>query len=108
MIRHVQLKSSHRDARRVAITASVNLVDRPSACILWIYFDADTLLLGPFLWFGGAPGEKIPSLGEKIATHTKHNADGEKAPRIGQCGVAKSRFDRLDTMDAVIQKLIGM
>ena len=108
VIRHVQLKSSHRDARRAAITANVKLIERPSACILWIYFDADTLLLGPFLWFGGAPGEKIPSLGGKIATHTKHNADREKSLRIGHRVVAKSRFVRLDTIDAVIQKLIGL
>jgi hypothetical protein len=108
LIRHVQLKSSHRDARRASITANVKLVDRPSACILWIYFEADTLLLGPFLWFGGAPGERIPSLGEKIATHTKHNADREKALRMGHRVVAKSRFDRLDTIDAVIEKLIGL
>src|SRR5258708_25321257 len=46
IIRHVQLKSSHRDAKRAAITANVKLLDRPSACILWIYFDPDTLLLG--------------------------------------------------------------
>jgi NAD(P)H-nitrite reductase large subunit len=31
---------------------------RASACILWIFFDPDTLLLGRFLWFGGAAGEK--------------------------------------------------
>jgi hypothetical protein len=108
LIRHVQLKSSHRDAKRATITANVKLVDRPSACILWIYFDPDTLLLGPFLWFGGAPGEKIPSLGEKVATHTKHNADREKSRRIGHRVVAKSRFARLDTIDAVIQKMIGL
>ena len=76
--------------------------------ILWIYFDPETLLLGPFLWFGGAPGEKIPPLGEKIATHTKHNADREKGLRIGHRVVAKSRFVRLETIDAVIQKLIGL
>ena len=58
-------------------------LDRPSACILWIYFNSDTLLLGPFLWFGGAPGEKIPTLGEKVATHTKHNAQGKKGARPG-------------------------
>jgi hypothetical protein len=107
-VRHVQLKSSHRDAKRAAITANVKLIDRPSGCILWIYFDPDTLLLGPFLWFGGAPGEKIPSLGAKIATHTKHNADREKGLRIGHRVVAKSRFVRLETIDAVIQKLIGL
>ena len=108
LIRHVQLKSSHQGAKRQAITANVKLVDRPSACILWIYFDPDTLLLGPFLWFGGAPGERIPTLGEKVATHTKHNADREKSPRIGHRVVAKSRFARLDTIEAVIQRLIGI
>ena len=108
IVRHVQLKSAHGDAKRAAITANVKLIDRPSACILWIYFDPDTLLLGPFLWFGGAPGEKIPPLGEKIATHTKHNADREKSLRVGHRVVAKSRFTRLETIDAVIQKLIGL
>jgi hypothetical protein len=107
-VRHVQLKSSHRDAKRATITANMKLLDRPSACILWIYFDPDTLLLGPFLWFGGAPGEKIPTLGEKIATHTKHNANGEKSLRLGHRVVAKSDFTRLETIDAVIQKLIGL
>jgi hypothetical protein len=89
IVRHVQLKSSHRDAKRAAITANVKLIDRPSACILWIYFDPDTLLLGPFLWFGGAPGAKISPLGEKVATHTKHNAEREKSLRIGHRVVAK-------------------
>jgi hypothetical protein len=48
IVRHVQLKSSHRHAKRASITANVRLLDRSSACILWIYFDPDTLLLGPF------------------------------------------------------------
>src|SRR5882757_6651274 len=39
IIRHVQLKSSFTGAKRVAITANVKLTDRPSGCILWIYFD---------------------------------------------------------------------
>jgi hypothetical protein len=107
LIRHVQLKSSHRDAKRAAVTANVKLLDRHSACILWIYFDPDTLLLGPFLWFGGAPGEKIPPLGKKVARHTKHNANREKGLRIGHRVIAKSCFDRLETIDAVTQKLIG-
>ena len=107
MIRHVQLKSSHRDAKRAAITANVKLIDRPSACILWIYFNPKTLLLGPFLWFGGAPGERIPPLGEKIATHTKHNAMRERTNRLGHRVIAKSSFARLETMEAVIEKLIG-
>ena len=108
LIRHVQLKSSHRDAKRATITANIKLIERPSACILWISFDPDTLLLGPYLWFGGAPKERIPSFGEKVARHTKHNARREKADRPGHRVIAKSRFTRLDTIDEVIQKLIGL
>jgi hypothetical protein len=63
--RHVQLKSSYRGARRADVTASVKLLARPSACILWISFDPDTLSLGPFLWFGSAPGERMPLLGKR-------------------------------------------
>src|SRR5437660_9187812 len=33
VVRHVQLKSAHRDAKRAAITANVKLIERPSACI---------------------------------------------------------------------------
>jgi hypothetical protein len=68
-------------ARRSDVIAHVKLLDRPSACILWIFFDPDTQALGLFLWFGGAAGEKIPTLGEKIARHTKPNAMLKKADR---------------------------
>jgi hypothetical protein len=108
LIRHVQLKSSHRNAKRATITANVKLVDRPSACILWIYFDPDTMLLWPYLWFGGAPKEKIPSFGVKVARHTKHNAQGKKGDHRGHRVIAKRHFTRLDTIDEVIQKLIGL
>ena len=106
--RHMQLKSSFAGARRSEVTASVKLLDRPSACILWIFFDPDTLVLGPFLWFGGAPGERIPALGEKIARHTKPNAKLEKADRPAHRVIPKSRFAKLETIDAVIEKLIGV
>jgi hypothetical protein len=41
LTRHVQLKSSYRGARRSEVTARVKLLERPSACILWIFFDPD-------------------------------------------------------------------
>jgi hypothetical protein len=107
-IRHVQLKSSHSRAKRAAITANIRLLDRPAACILWIYFDPETLLLGPFLWFGAAPGEKIPSLGEKVATHTKHNAQRERGLRPGHRVIPKSSFKKLDTIDEVVEKLFRL
>jgi hypothetical protein len=45
VIRHVQLKSSFTGARRSDVTAHVKLFDRPSACILWIFFDPDNAYL---------------------------------------------------------------
>jgi hypothetical protein len=78
-----------------------------SACILWIFFDPDTLSLGPFLWFGGAPGERMPALGEKIAKHTKPNAKLERADRPAHRVIAKNRF-AIDTIDDVIARLIGV
>jgi hypothetical protein len=107
LTRHVQLKSSFTGARRSEITTSIRLLDRPSACILWIFFDPDTLLLGPYLWFGGRAGEKIPSMGDKIAKHTKPNAVLAKADRPAHRVIPKNRFAKLETIEDVIQKLIG-
>ena len=108
LTRHVQLKSSYRGARRAEVTASVKLLERPSACILWLFFDPETLSLGPFLWFGGAPGGKMPALGETVARHTKPNGMLKKAHRPAHRVIAKSRFGTLDTIEDVIQKLIGV
>ena len=106
--RHVQLKSSFTGARRSDVTAHVKLLDRPSACILWIFFDPDTLALGPFLWFGGAAGERSRPMGDRVAKHTKPNAMLEKADRPAHRVIPKSRFAKLDTIDDVIQRLIGV
>ena len=108
LTRHLQLKSSYRGARRADVTASVKLLERPSACVLWIFFDPDTLLLGPYLWFGGTAGEKIPALGEHVARHTKPNARLEKADRPAHRVIAKRRFAKLATIDEVIRHLIGV
>ena len=108
LTRHLQLKSSYRGARRADVTASVKLLERPSACVLWIFFDPEALSLGPYLWFGGRAGEKIPALGERVARHTKPNALLEKADRPAHRVIAKSRFERLETIDEVIRNLIGL
>jgi hypothetical protein len=108
LTRHMQLKSSFAGARRSEVTASVKLLERPSACILWIFVDPHTVSLGPFLWFGGAAGERIPPLGEKIARHTKPNAMLKKADRPAHRVIAKNRFTTLGTIDDVIEKLIGV
>ncbi|HEX6372902.1 MAG TPA: hypothetical protein VF006_28525 [Longimicrobium sp.] len=41
---------------------NLRLAERPSGCVVWIWFDPDTLALGPFYWFGGAAGEPLPDI----------------------------------------------
>jgi hypothetical protein len=82
VIRHVQLKSSFRDASTGRQNVNVRLAEKPGGCVVWVVFDARTLALGPFLWFGGPPGQPLPDISSHpVARHTKGNAEGVKAER---------------------------
>ncbi len=60
IIRHIQLKSSHKGSATSRQSVHIRLADKPSGCVVWMVFDEATLELGPFLWFGGRPGEPLP------------------------------------------------
>jgi len=51
VIRHIQLKASHMGARAAGQKVHTALAAKPSGCIVWIYFDQETLKLGPFLYY---------------------------------------------------------
>jgi len=107
VIRHVQLKSSHRAATTHAVGVNINLAGKPSGCVLWIQFDPATMALGPFLWFGGTPKAPLPPLGDKVGKHTKGDHTGRKAERPNIRVLAKSQFAVLPDMDAVARALFG-
>jgi hypothetical protein len=107
VLRHVQLKASYRSAKTARVGININLARKPSGCVLWIWFDPDTMDLGPFLWFGGQPGEPLPSLGDRVGKHTKGDRTGLKAERPNIRILAKGRFSVLATMDDVTQALFG-
>jgi len=108
VMRHVQLKSSHRGASTAKITASLKLKDKPSGCVIWILFDQETLELGPYLWFGSEPGSALPDLGDKVAKHSKANSQGEKLARPGLREMARRSFTELQSMDEVVGRLFGL
>ena len=85
VMRHIQLKSSHRAGKTREVSVQLALACKPGGCVVWLLYGPATLELGPFLWFGGAPGEPVPDLGSKLARHTKGNKDGFKAERPA-CG----------------------
>ena len=50
----------------------------------------------------------MPPLGDKVARHIKPNATLAKADRPGHRVIAKNRFATSETIDDVIQRLIGV
>ena len=105
--RHVQLKASHRSGMAASQSINGKLAAKPSGCVIWIRFD-DNLELGPFYWFGGLPGEPLPSvLGLRRAKHTKANAEGVKAQRRNSFIIPRSHFTRIETLDDVLEQMFG-
>ena len=107
VVRHIQFKTSTVGGKATSIKAGLKLMEKPSGCILWIVVTPG-LDLRSYLWFGGPPGEPLPDItGMKVAKHTKGNADGIKAERPNQRIVPRSRFERLDSLDTVLDRLFG-
>jgi len=108
LMRHIQLKSSHRNAKARTQKAHLALARKLAGCIVWVFFDERTLELGPFLFFGDPAGGPLPSLeGFRIARHTKANSEGVKAERPEIREVPKSRFTPCDTVEQVYDMLFG-
>ena len=105
-LRHVQLKASYRSAKTSRVGININLAKKPSGCVIWIRFDPDSMELGPFLWFGGRPGDPLPPLGDRIGKHTKGDRTGLKAERPNIRMLNKGQLSALSTMDDVVQALL--
>ncbi|MGJ9417968.1 hypothetical protein ACHAC9_09405 [Massilia sp. CMS3.1] len=106
--RHVQLKTSSTVATTGRQNVHLGLAQKPSGCVIWVRFDPASMVLGPFLFFGSAPGAALPALdGFKVAMHTKGNAQGIKAQRHGLRVVPLSKFKAVDTIAALYATLFG-
>jgi hypothetical protein len=90
------------------VKLSLHLAKKPSGCVIWLWFNPLTLELGPFLWFGNAPGLQLPEIaGFKVAKHTKGNAQGFKLERPNVRVIPKSRFESVATIEDLILRLFG-
>jgi hypothetical protein len=108
IIRHIQLKSSYRGAKTARQNVNIRLADKPSGCVVWTIFDETTLELGPFLWFGGSPGEPLPDiLALPVAKHAKGNADGLKAQRPNIRVINRALFEELISLPELVDRLFG-
>lgn len=108
IVRHVQLKTqvSGKVSRKVSVSRA--LAEKPGGCVIRVELDADTLELGPFLWFGGAPGKPLPDISRyPNAKRTTPNAQGARPPRKNHHLLPPGAFKTLKTLDEVVTQLFG-
>lgn len=107
--RHVQLKSSSQCASTAVQKVHVGLASKPSGCVIWTRFDRKTMALGPFMFFGGEPGDPLPSLADfRIAKHTKGNAEGVKKERPNLRVVSSTKFRHVADIPSLYFALFGI
>ena len=108
VVRHIQLKTSYIGGKTSRQKVHVKLAEKPSGCVVWIYFNEDTLELGPFYFFGGKPGEPLPGIeGAKVARHTKGDQVGYKAERPNIRELNKGVFTCFESVEALYSVLFG-
>ena len=107
IVRHIQFKTTMVNGKAASIKASLKLMDKPSGCIIWIIVTSE-LVLHSYLWFGGPPGQPLPDIQDmRVARHSKANAEGNKAERPDHRIVPRGRFERLGSLDEVLERLFG-
>ncbi|QKE63314.1 hypothetical protein HNE05_08040 [Aquipseudomonas campi] len=108
VIRHIQLKATFIGSATATQKVHISLSKKPSGCVVLVYFNNETLDLGPYYFFGAAPGQPLPSLENlKIATHTKGDATGFKSERPNIRILNKGSFTKLQTINELYNQLFG-
>ena len=95
-IRHIQLKPSFRGSSVAQQKVQLALAEKPSACVLWVSFDEETLELGPFWYLGPDKLQGLKS--HRAAKHTKANAQGVKTERPNLRVVRKRDFTPVEDL----------
>jgi hypothetical protein len=107
IVRHIQLKALLAGGKAAKTKVGLNLLEKPSGCVIWIVVTRD-LEFDHFLWFGGPPGQPLPDIrGLKVAKHTKGDSAGRKGDKPAHRLIPHGRFERLMSLDAVLVRLFG-
>lgn len=108
ILRHLQLKATFRGSSVGRFNINSGLASKPGGCVIVLLFDPTTLELGPYLWFGGPPGHKLPALlTYQVATHTKRNKDGVKGTRSSIRVVPRAAFRPVRSIADLATELFG-
>jgi len=106
VVRHIQFKTG-TSKRPGNVSVSLALADKPSGCVIWIRV-TEHLDMGPFFWFGAAPGKPLPLIGDcEVPLRATHNKKGERPPRRNHRLIPGARFEELRSMAEILTKLFG-
>ena len=111
VMRHVQLKTSRPEARASGQKVHTKLGEKPGGCVIWVIRhecpESRRMRLS-YRFFGGAAGERLPSLAEfKVAKHNKGDSTGKKKERPAIRVIPKSRFQGIETTSELVDVLFG-
>ncbi|WP_448044745.1 hypothetical protein [Bradyrhizobium liaoningense] len=107
IVRHVQLKSTFSGSSVRHVTVSTRLMEKPSACVIWLEVNQRTLASERYFWFGGEPGARLPDLGAKVSRHSRGDSNGQKLERPMHRDIGKASFAVLSAMDELLVRLFG-
>jgi hypothetical protein len=89
-----------------SVNVSLKLMEKPSGCVIWMVVSPKDLDLKSYRWFGGRPGEPLPDIRKlKVGKFAKGNAQGIKLQKPNHRVVPLRLFEKLDTLDAVLNRL---
>ena len=110
--RHVQLKTTRPESKTAYQKINIALQEKPSGCVIWLLREEDESahrVKLQYRFFGGAPGEQLPSLKDfKVAKHTKGDAKGIKKERPAMRKVPKGKFIQLAGIRDLVERLFGL
>lgn len=106
IVRHIQFKTGTAD-KPDKVSVSRALTDKPSGCVIWIHV-TDDLQMGPYFWYGGRPGEPLPSMDALVSPRrATHNKAGVRPVRQNHRLVPGEKFEKVETLEDVLARLLG-
>jgi hypothetical protein len=106
ILRHVQLKTSEATGKTSQQTINIALAEKEKACVVWVVLDRDSergRFKMAYRYFGGQkPDDPMPTLGDVVGVNPL-----SKRPRDNTRIVKKNRFDRIETMAQLLDRMFG-
>ena len=110
ILRHIQLKTSGKDAKTASQKINVALATKPSGCVVWIVRHEENYRMQlSYLFFGADAGQRLQLHDDlKVGKHTKGNKDGVKAERPSIRVIPKKRFKEIKTTTELVTRLFNL